>query len=73
MIIIFHVFQVSNHFGPLKPLMLQFDCTKVLEILMSLSESHVILLNVVWFVKSLLENHATCTVISAASSSDISE
>ena len=39
----------------------QLNHTKLFDVLTSLPESHAILRRVVWFVMSLLENHATCS------------
>ena len=44
---------IFYHLRPLKPLMLQLDYAKLLDILTSFPESHAILLHVVWFVMSL--------------------
>ena len=52
------------HFAPFKPLTLQLNHVKLIDILTSLPERHSILIHVVWFVSitSLLETHVTCYI-----------
>ena len=53
-------------FGPLKPLTLQLDRSKLLDVLLEFTESHVVLLHGMWFVTSIPQNHATCSYISGS-------
>ena len=54
------------HFIPLKPLMLQMDHAKILDVLMSLPVSHAILPRAVCFATSRSANHAICSYIDSS-------
>ena len=54
---------ISCHFIPLKPLTLQMDHAKLLDVLTSLPVSHAILPGAVCFVSSRPANHAICSFI----------
>ena len=57
---------ISCHFIPLKPLKLQMDHAKLLDILTSLPVSHAILPRAVCFAMSLPANHAICSYIDSS-------
>ena len=57
---------ISCHFIPLKPLTLQMDSVKLLDVLASLPVSHAILPRAVCFSTSRPANHAICSFIDSS-------
>ena len=57
---------ISCHFIPLKPLTLQVDSAKLLDVLTSLTVSHAILPHAVCFATSRPANHAICSFVDAS-------
>ena len=57
---------ISCHFIPLKPLTLQMDHAKLLDVLTSLPVSHAILPRAGYFAMSHQANHATCCYIDSS-------
>ena len=54
------------HFGPLKPLTLQMDHVKLLDVLTSLPVSHAILPRAMGVATTRPANHGTCSYISSS-------
>ena len=57
---------ISCHFGHFKPLTLQMDQAKLLDVLTSPPVSHAILAHAVCFATSRPANHATCSYMSGS-------
>ena len=57
---------ISCHFIPIKPLTLQMDHAKLLDVLTSLTVSHSILPRAVCFATSRAANHAICSFIDSS-------